>query len=117
MEMMTDYLQVTTTIDSQEQAQKLARQLVERRLAACVQVLGPATSTYFWQGRVEEAGEWVCVAKTTQLKYPALEDAILKLHPYEVPEVLTTPIVAGNKAYLDWIDQELGVGAEMDTGD
>lgn len=117
MDTMTDYLQVTTAIDSQERAQQLAQQLVERRLAACVQVLGPMTSTYFWQGNVESGPEWLCVIKTTQLKYPALEDAILKLHPYEVPEVLTSPIVAGNRAYLDWIDQELGVGAEMDTGD
>ena len=107
MDALTDFLQVTTTLDSQEQAQKLAQTLVERRLAACVQVLGPIDSTYFWQSKLEQSQEWLCLAKTTQLKFAALEEAILEMHPYDVPEILATPIVAGNKGYLDWIRQEL----------
>ncbi len=113
-ELMTDFLQVTTTLDDQDQAQKLAAQLVQRRLAACVQVVGPVASTYYWEGKIESAQEWLCIAKTTQLKYPALEDAIRKLHSYDVPEILATPVVAGNKPYLDWIDQTLLAGTETE---
>lgn len=112
MATMTEYLQVTTTIDSEEKAQKLAQQLVERRLAACAQVVGPIVSTYYWKGQVESAREWMCIAKTTQMKYPALEEAILRLHSYETPEVLATPVVAGSQAYLDWIAGELEIGTE-----
>ncbi len=114
MEAMSPFLQVTTTIDSREQAEMLARQLVERRLAACVQVMGPIASTYFWEGRVETSEEWLCLAKTTQAKYAPLEDAIRKLHPYEVPEILATPIAAGNHGYLDWLAKELEIGSETE---
>lgn len=104
---MTAYLQVVTTIAQKEDADRVARALVERRVAACVQVVGPVTSTYRWQGVVETSQEWLCVIKTTRAGYPALEQALLALHPYEVPEILATEITAGHQGYLDWIDSEV----------
>jgi periplasmic divalent cation tolerance protein len=104
---MTDTIQVVTTTSSKEEAEKIARALVERRLAACVQVAGPIASTYHWQGRIESAQEFLCIIKTRQSHYLALEDAIRELHSYEVPEILAFQVTAGNRAYLDWLRDEL----------
>jgi periplasmic divalent cation tolerance protein len=101
--MMNDLLQVYTTLPSQEQANDLARRLVDARHAACVQVLGPVQSTYRWEGQVEQAHEWLLAAKTTAAAYAALEQAIREAHPYQVPEILAVPVAAGNAAYLDWV--------------
>jgi len=106
---MNDILQVYTTVPSQEQANDLARRLIEGRHAACVQVLGPLQSTYRWQGQVEQAQEWLLAAKTTAEAYPALEEAIRQSHPYAVPEILAAPVTAGNPAYLAWVRQEVSV--------
>ncbi len=76
------------------------------RLAACVQVLGPITSTYRWQGKIETGSEWLCVVKSREERYDELERAIRSLHPYEVPEILATPVTAGNPAYLAWLEAE-----------
>lgn len=103
---MADFLQVATTIDTAERAQELARRLVEQHLAACVQVVGPITSIYRWQGQVEQSQEWLCLIKTTAANYAALEAAIRALHPYDVPEIIATPVVAGNPDYLAWVAQE-----------
>jgi periplasmic divalent cation tolerance protein len=103
----TDTIQVVTTTSSKDEAESIARALVERRLAACVQVAGPIASTYHWKGRVETAQEFLCIIKTRQTHYLALEDAIRKLHPYDVPEILAIPVSAGNRAYLDWLRAEL----------
>lgn len=105
---MTDYryCQAVTTIDSREAAEALARSAVEARVAACGQVTQPIQSTYWWQGRVETAEEWYVVFKTTAERYPALEQHIREQHGYDVPEIILTPIVAGNPAYLSWIDAE-----------
>ena len=100
---MPDCLQVLTTVGSEEEAERIASALVERRLAACVQTLGPITSRYRWQGEVEEAREWQCLAKTLATKYPDVEAAIRELHPYEEPEIVATPIVAGSPGYLEWV--------------
>ena len=104
---MSDYIQVATSVAEREDAQRMARALVEQRLAACVQVLGPMMSTYRWQGQVETAQEWLCLAKTRREAYQRLQQAILELHPYDVPEILATPVEAGNPAYLAWIDDAL----------
>jgi periplasmic divalent cation tolerance protein len=104
---MTDTIQVVTATSSKEEAEKIARALVERRLAACVQVAGPVTSTYHWQGRIESAQEFLCIIKTRQSHYLALEDAIRELHSYEVPEILALEVSAGNRDYLNWLRDEL----------
>lgn len=104
---MTGHLQVLTTIDSEEAAERISAALVERRLAACVQVAGPVSSTYRWQGEVERAREWTCVAKTTAERYAEVEAAIRELHSYDEPEIVATPIVAGSAGYLAWISESL----------
>jgi periplasmic divalent cation tolerance protein len=100
---MTDHLQALTTIDSEEAAERIAAALVERRLAACVQVVGPISSTYRWRGKVERAQEWMCVAKTTAERWPEVEAAIRELHSHEEPEIVATPIAAGSPGYLAWL--------------
>ncbi len=104
---MPDYIQVMTTTASREDAERIAEALVAERLAACVQVLGPITSTYRWQGAIETAQEWLCLAKSRGELYEKIEEAIRRLHPYEVPEILALPVVAGSGAYLAWLDGEL----------
>jgi periplasmic divalent cation tolerance protein len=103
---MAEYIEVHTTIDSLEGAQKIANAIVSRRLAACVQVSGPITSTYWWQGNMEQAEEWVCTAKARGELYSRLEQAIREVHPYDVPEILAVSVVAGNTDYLTWVSQE-----------
>ena len=104
---MAEYLQVLTTAGSEEEADRIGAALVERRLAACAQVLGPIASRYRWQGKIEQAQEWMCVAKTEASRYPELEAAIRELHSYDEPEIVATPIVAGSKGYLDWLGDSL----------
>jgi periplasmic divalent cation tolerance protein len=105
---MAEYVQVLTTAGSEEEAEKIASLLVERRLAACVQVVGPVVSRYRWQGAVEGAREWQCLMKTTRAAYEAVEAAIREVHSYEEPEIIATPIVAGSAGYLAWIDENVG---------
>jgi periplasmic divalent cation tolerance protein len=100
---MTDALQVVTTAGSQDEAEHIARQLVERKLAACVQVIGPMTSIYHWQGEVERAAEWLLQIKTDRARYGEVEAAIRALHSYEVPEILALAVAAGSADYLRWL--------------
>jgi periplasmic divalent cation tolerance protein len=102
---VTGCCQVTTTLPDQAAAERLASVVVEERLAACAQVLGPISSTYHWQGATERATEWYCHLKTTEARLPALQARIGELHPYDVPEIIALPIVDGNAEYLRWIEQ------------
>jgi len=104
---MKSYIQVTTTTETKEDAQKIARYLVEQKLAACVQITGQIESTYRWKGKVENAQEWLCLIKTREDLFDKVETAIKKLHPYETPEIIAVPIVKGNKEYLNWLNYEL----------
>ena len=104
---MSDIWQVSTTTGTREIAERIAVELVDLHLAACVQVSGPITSTYRWQGQVENAEEWLCTAKTTRQHVPAIENVLKRLHPYEVPELIATPIVGGSEAYLKWVVAQL----------
>jgi len=81
----------------------MAEALVDRRLAACVQIVGPIESTYRWQGKLEVAQEWLCLMKTTRTRFRALAAAIDALHSYDTPEVVALPIVAGSRRYLEWL--------------
>jgi periplasmic divalent cation tolerance protein len=100
-------IQVITTTETKADAQAIARALVEKRLAGRVQIIGPITSTYWWQGEIETAEEWLCVIKSRQDLYELLEEAIREVHPYDVPEILAVPVVAGGRDYLEWLDGEL----------
>lgn len=104
---MSEYIQVFTTVENKRDAEKIARVLVEKRLAACVQIVGPVASTYRWKGKIETAEEWLCIIKSRQTLYADLEKAIKEVHPYETPEIIALPVVAGSKDYLEWLSSEL----------
>jgi periplasmic divalent cation tolerance protein len=82
---MTEFIQVVTTVDTKERADTIARRLLEGRLAGCVQVAGPISSSYWWKGRLETAAEWFCVVKTSAGLYDEVEAAIRAVHTYEFP--------------------------------
>jgi periplasmic divalent cation tolerance protein len=100
---MTEALLVLTNCPDPSSADRIALALVENGLAACVNRLAPAESVYRWQGAVERATEHPLLIKTTRERYGDLEQAIRALHPYDVPEIIAVPIVAGLAAYLRWI--------------
>ena len=104
---MTEYIQALTTVERREDAERIAQELVARRLASCVQIAGPIHSTYHWQGQIVTAQEWQCLAKSRRDLFPEIERAIRRLHPYEVPEILATPLVDAGADYLAWIDKEI----------
>lgn len=104
---MESYIQVTTTTEKKEEAEKIAISLVERKIAACVQIVGPIISIYRWKGKIETAEEWQCVIKSRKNLYDEIEKAIRAVHTYEVPEIVAVPIVAGSVDYLKWLQGEL----------
>ena len=97
---------VLTNLPDSESAFNLARSLVELRLAACANVLAPATSFYRWEGRGEQAVEYPVLIKSTRDAYPRLEQAIRERHPYELPEIIAWPVEAGLPEYLAWVERE-----------
>lgn len=104
---MAKYLQVLTTVARREDAESMARLLLEKRLAACVQVSGPVTSLYWWEGKIERAEEWYCLAKSERRLYRRLEAALKDAHPYGTPEILATPVAEGSAGYFDWLSGQL----------
>jgi periplasmic divalent cation tolerance protein len=103
---MNDNLLVITNLPDGPSAEKLARQLVEARAAACVNQLAPCISTYRWKNNIETSTEVPLLIKTTQAAYPRLEKLIREAHPYELPEIIAVPLTAGLPAYMDWIAVE-----------
>lgn len=99
-------LLVLTNLPNRDAALALASALIEQHVAACVNVLAECTSVYRWEGKVETAAETPLLIKTTDAAYPALERAILSLHPYELPEIIAVPIRCGLPAYLEWVAAE-----------
>ena len=100
---MSEALLVITTMPDQEGAETLAETLVNHRLAACVNIGAPMTSIYEWDGELQRGTERMLTIKTTNERYPELEQAIADQHPYELPEIIAVPITAGLPAYLTWI--------------
>jgi periplasmic divalent cation tolerance protein len=98
---------ITTTTATREDARKIASRLVEERLAACVQIVEPITSVYTWQGTIEEEQEILLLIKSTQDLVAPIADLLDRIHPYEVPELIATPIVDGSTAYLSWLGESL----------
>ena len=103
---------VLTTTGSREEAQRIALGLVERRLAACVNIVPGIESIYRWQEKIEDAAEWVVLIKSRRDLFAALRAEIQKIHTYEVPEVIALPVVDGSEAYLGWLDSQLTTTAE-----
>jgi periplasmic divalent cation tolerance protein len=97
---------VLTNLPDSESAFNLAREVVKLRLAACANVLSPATSFYRWEGREEQAAEYPVLIKSTAARYDELEQAIRRLHPYTVPEIVSWPIERGLTDYLRWVERE-----------
>jgi periplasmic divalent cation tolerance protein len=108
---VSEYLQVSTTTASEEEARRIASALLERRLAACVQVVGPVESRYRWEGKIEEASEWLCLIKTAASRFGEVEAAVRELHGYDEPEVIATPVVAGSEGYLAWVRENTRPGS------
>jgi periplasmic divalent cation tolerance protein len=104
---MTNKRLVLTTTSSQEEARRIAHALVERRLAACVNVVSRIDSIYRWKEKVEESQEFLLLIKTTESAVDQLREAIQELHSYEVPECIVLPIESGSEKYLNWIDESV----------
>jgi periplasmic divalent cation tolerance protein len=104
---MSDKKIVLTTAGTREEAGKIARALVERRLAACVNVIGPMQSVYRWQGAVEDAEEWLLLVKTTDAAGDQVRATIQELHSYELPECVVLPIEGGSQEYLAWLEKNV----------
>jgi periplasmic divalent cation tolerance protein len=107
---MTNKIVVLSTCGSPEEADRLARSLVEQRLAACVNVIPGINSHYWWQGRLETAQECLLLIKSSRENFDQLRSAVEQVHSYEIPEVIALPVVDGALNYLNWIDGNLAAG-------
>lgn len=108
---MSGFIQVMTTVEKKEDAAMIARAILEKRLGACVQIVGPVSSHYWWQGRIESAEEYLCVIKSRAGLYPLLAAAIKELHPYEVAEIMAVPVTSLSADYGKWLNAELAPGS------
>jgi periplasmic divalent cation tolerance protein len=104
---MTDKIVVINTCGSAEEAETLARTLIDQRLAACVTVISPAKSFFRWNGAVRNSVEWLLLIKTSRPLFAQLQTILQASHTYEVPEIIALPIVEGSSNYLVWLDSEL----------
>ncbi|RCV64590.1 divalent cation tolerance protein [Methanophagales archaeon] len=107
IKMTEEYIQVITAIEKRADAEEIANAMVEKRLAACVQIVGPIVSTYWWKGNIERKEEWLCILKSKKDLYDELEKAIKEIHPYETPEIFALSVVAGSNDYLNWLSREV----------
>ncbi|HET8547509.1 MAG TPA: divalent-cation tolerance protein CutA [Bryobacteraceae bacterium] len=105
---MTDKILIFSSCGSAEEAERVAKHLVETHAAACVNIIPGVRSIYRWKGAVEEAGEWTLLIKTRRPLVARVERELRRVHSYEVPELIALPIVAGLESYLQWIDDETG---------
>lgn len=110
--MTHQHILVMCTCPDEAVAERIARALVDERLAACVNRMSNLRSTYRWEGRIEDEPEVLLLVKTSGSRYPALELRIKTLHPYEVPEIIALPIIAGSPAYLAWLTRGSAAGPD-----
>jgi periplasmic divalent cation tolerance protein len=104
---MTDKIVVLTTCESADEASQIARVLVEKKIAACVNIMPGAKSVYRWKDKIEEASEVLLIIKSRRDLFDAIRTEIAKIHTYELPELIALPIVDGSETYLAWLDREL----------
>ncbi len=109
---MTDKVVVLVTCGSNEEAERIARALVEARLAACVNILGPVRSIYRWEGKLNDDQEVLLLIKTSRAVFDQVRRAVEKAHSYEVPEVICLPIIDGAPNYLNWLADSVGESPE-----
>ncbi|MBI3301677.1 MAG: divalent-cation tolerance protein CutA [Deltaproteobacteria bacterium] len=102
---MAEFIIVFVTTGSEEEAEKIARNLIEEKLAACANIVGPIRSIYRWQDKVADDKEWLLLIKTRESLFPQVEKRVKEWHSYQVPEVVALPILAGSPAYLRWVKE------------
>ena len=102
-----EYTLIMVTTSSREEAEKIATTLLERKLIACANILGPVSSRFWWQGKIDLAEEYMIFMKTKRELFDQVADSVKQLHSYEVPEIIALPIVEGAKPYLEWINSSL----------
>jgi len=103
---VTEFTQISTSVNSRERADEIAPKLLDARLANCVQVLSPIHSNYWWKGKIDRAREWICLIKARANDYSRIETSSKRAHPYDAPEILALPVLRGNIDYLNWIRTE-----------
>ncbi len=106
---MLKYIQITTTVPKLNNAKEISDRILNEKLAACVQILGPIKSIYRWKNKIEKKEEWLCIIKTRNKLFKIIERFIKNIHPYEVPEIISTPIINGSYEYLSWINNEVKI--------
>ncbi len=113
---MSEFLVVFCTVPDRATGFKIAQELVDKKLAACVNITSPIESVYWWEGKIQQEPEFQLVIKTREKHFDSLERTISALHPYEVPEIMALPVIKGSQAYLKWITDETRVrrGADSD---
>lgn len=104
---MAVLIEVQTTVSAVTDAQRIADELLTRKLAACVQIHGPIVSRYHWQGVIQEDQEWVCIAKSSAALYDAIEAAILSIHPYQEPQIIALPVLHAASGYQQWVQDSV----------
>ncbi len=112
---MSEYVVVMTTVSEVEAAEKLARQIIESELVACVNVLPATRSFYKYNGRFHDEQECLLLMKTRSERYADLENTLNKVHPYDVPEILALPVLKGSASYLAWVDGNVGEATSAST--
>ena len=101
------YILAMVTTSSREEAEKIAITLLEKKLIACANIFGPASSRFRWQGKIDEAEEYVVFMKTEERLFEEVAKHVKRLHSYEIPEIIALPIIKGSKPYLEWISKNL----------
>lgn len=106
---MTGIMSIITTGNDRNALEYIGKKLVEMRLAACAQIVGPIKSIYRWKGKMEEAEEWYCILKSRKDLYEKIEKTIIELHPYELPEIMAAGIEDALPGYVQWVEDETGL--------
>jgi len=101
------FIQIITTVGKKEEAESICRALLEKKLAACVQIVGRVESHYWWEGKIEKDREFLVFIKTKEALFESVEKVIKENHSYQVPEIISLPILKGSKDYLKWIEKEI----------
>lgn len=105
--MFEKYIVVFVTASSEEEAQKIANSLVEKKIAACVNIVGGVNSIFSWQGKIDRASESLLIVKTKECRFDDLKKEVKLIHSYDTPEIIAMPIVLGDQKYLEWIDESV----------
>ncbi len=105
--MTQSFATIFCTVPDQATAQKIALNLVSNQLAACCNIIAGVESVYFWEGKICRDAELLLIIKSSQEKFEKIKERIIELHPYEIPEVISLPIINGNESYLKWIEEQV----------